>query len=114
VTLSFGTFLTITVHDGLAPFSKARLDVINPRSKKQEAKGLIPMMIKFGEIMWLHPDIIRDKQWKSSKPKLKGKLCNPVSLAVDDDAMMIASLSDSKEGKLFLVAQPATSQSVAT
>jgi len=68
------------------------------------------MMTKFREIMWVHPDIINDEQWESCKPKLKDKSCNVVSLATDDDAVIIASLSDSEEEKLVLAAQPATSQ----
>ena len=62
VTLNFGTFLKVTVPDGLTPNPKARLEVINPLAKEQEAKGLIPLKIKFGEIMTVYPDIIKDEQ----------------------------------------------------
>jgi len=72
------------------------------------------MTTKFGEIMWVHLDIIKDEQWESSKLKLKGKSCNAVSLAMDDDDVTIASLNDSKEEKLALAAQPAISQPVGT
>ena len=65
-----------TVQDGVAPDPKARLDVINPMAEVQKAKGLIPMMTKSGEIMWVYSDIIKDEQWESNKPKLKGKSCN--------------------------------------
>jgi len=37
-----------------------------------------------------------------------------LSLATDDDAMTIASLSDSEEEKFALAAQPVTPQSVGT
>jgi len=53
VTLNFGTFPKMTVQDGLTPVPKARLDVVNPMAEKQKAKGLIPMMIKSGEIIWV-------------------------------------------------------------
>jgi len=72
------------------------------------------MTIKFREIMWVHLDIIKNEQWESSKLKLKGKSCNAVSLATDDDDVTIASLNDSKEEKLALAAQPAISQPVGT
>ena len=72
------------------------------------------MTIKFREIMWVHLDIIKNEQWESSKLKLKGKSCNAVSLAMDDDDVTIASLNDSKEEKLALAAQPAISQPVGT
>ena len=94
------------VQDGSAPIPKARLDVINPMIEKQEAKGLVPMIIKSGEIIWVHPNIVKDEQWESSKPKLKGKSCNIIYLATYDVAMIIPSLSDSEEEKLALVGSP--------
>jgi len=51
----------VTVQDGVALVPKARLEVINPLAKKQEAKGLIPLTIKSAEIMWVHLDIIKDE-----------------------------------------------------
>jgi len=44
------------------PVPKARLDIINSMAKKYEAKGLVPMTIKSGEIMRVHSDIIKDEQ----------------------------------------------------
>jgi len=102
VTINFGTFLKMTVQDRSVPVPKARLDVINPMAEKQKAKSLIPIMTEFREIMWVHPDIIKDEQWETSKPKLKGKSCNVVPLAIDDDTVAIASLSYSEEEKLVL------------
>ena len=64
------------------------------------------MATKSGEIIWVHSDIIKDERRDSSKPKLKGKSCNAISLAVDDDAVTVPSLSDSEEEKLALAAQP--------
>ena len=76
------------VQDGLVPVPKARLDIINLMAKKQKAKGLIQIMTESGEIMWVHPDFIQDKQWETSKPKLKGTSWNTVSLATDDVSML--------------------------
>ena len=100
VTLNFGTFSKTTVQNRLTPVPKARLDVINPMAEKQKVKGLIPTTIKFGEIMWVHSDIIEDEQWESNKPKLKSKSCNTISLATDDDAMTVGSLSAQKKRNL--------------
>ena len=72
------------------------------------------MMTEFGEIMWVYPYIIKDEQWETSKPKLKSKSCNTVSLATDDDSVTVASLSDLEGEKLALVTQPATSQPMGT
>ena len=66
------------------------------------------------EMMWVHPDIVKDEQWESSKPKLKGKSCNTISFTTDDDDVTIASLNDSEEEKLALAAQSATTQPVGT
>jgi len=64
--------------------------------------------------MWIHSHIVKDEQCESSKSKLQGKSCNTVCLTTDDDDVVIASLSDSKEEKLALAAQPAISQPVGT
>ena len=104
VTLNFGTFPKMTVQDGL--------DLINPMAEQQKAKGLIPLTTESGEIMWVHPDIVKDEQWETNKPK--GKSCNVISLAADDDSVVVASLSNSKGEKPALAAQPSTSQPVGT
>ena len=62
VTLNFGTFPKMTLQDGLVPVPKASLDVINPMAEKQKSKGLIPIMIESGEIMLVHPNIIKGEQ----------------------------------------------------
>jgi len=68
VALNFGTFLKMTVQDGLVLVPKARLDFINPIAKKQKAKGLISMTIKSREIILVYPDIVQDEQYETSKP----------------------------------------------
>jgi len=88
VTLNFGTFPKMTVQDRLVPILKARLEVINPMVEQQKTKGLIPITIESGEIMWVHPDIVQDEQWETSKLKLKDKSCNAVSFATDDDSVL--------------------------
>ena len=70
------------------------------------------MMTESGEIMWVHPNIIKDEQWETGKPKLNGKSYIVVSLATDDDSVTIASLNDSEEEKLALATQLAISRSV--
>ena len=80
VTLEFGTFPKVIVPDRNAPAPEARLEVSNPSGKQQEAKGLIPMTLKTGKIIWMHPDLAKDEQSDSKKPKPKEKSCN-VSLS---------------------------------
>ena len=58
VTLNFGIFPKMTVQDRLVPVPKAKLDIINPMTEKQKAKGLILTMTEYGEIMRVYPNII--------------------------------------------------------
>ena len=58
----------------------------------------------------MHPDLTKDKQWDSRKPKPKGKSCNIVSVFPDDDNITIASLSDYEDEKQALAAQDAAPQ----
>ena len=60
--LNFWTFSKVTAQDGLASNPKARLDFINPMAEEQKAKGLVLMMTKSEEIMWVHPYIVKDEQ----------------------------------------------------
>ena len=52
----------MTIQDELVPMPKARLDVINPMAEQQKAKGLIPITTESREIMWVHPDIVKNEQ----------------------------------------------------
>jgi len=60
VILNFGTFLKMIVQDRSTHVPKDNVN--NPMAEKQEVKGPVPMTIKSGEIMWVHPDIAKDEQ----------------------------------------------------
>ena len=68
VTLNFSTFPKMMVQDELTPVSKARLDVVNPMTEKQKAKGLVPITTKSGEVRWVHPDIIKMRNGNPASP----------------------------------------------
>jgi len=114
MTLNFENFPKMTVQDGLVPVPKGRLEIINPMAETLKSKGLIPMTIGSGEIMWLHSDIVQDEQWETSKPKLKDKSSNTVFLITDDNSVTVTSLNDSEEEKLALTTQLTTSLPVGT
>jgi len=114
VTLEFGTLPKVTIPDGHAPVPKARLEVSNPSIKQKEAKGLLPLTLKTGKIIWVHPDLAKDKQWDSKKSKPKGKSCNIVFVLPDDDNVMVASLSDSEDEKHAFAVQDVTPQPTGT
>ena len=62
----------------------------------------------------MHPDLFKDKQWNSKKPKTKGKSCNVVFVLPDDDNITVTSLSDSKDEKHALAAQDTAPQPTGT
>ena len=99
VTLEFSKIPKVTVPDGTFPIPAPWLEVKHPSAKTQENKGLVLLTLETGEIMWIHPDLVQDKQWDSKKSKSKGKSCNVVSILSDDDNLTSASLSDSEGEK---------------
>ena len=100
VTIEFSKTPKVIVHDGSFPIPEARLEINYPSAKYQEIKGLVPLTLKIGKIMWIHPDLAQDKQWDLQKSKSKGKSCNVISVLPDDDNVTTTSLSDS-EGKRY-------------
>ena len=99
VTLEFGKTPKVTVPDGTYPIPAPRLEVKHPAAKTQDNKGLIPLTLETGEIMWIHPDLDQDEQWDSKKSKSKGKSCTVISILPDDDNRTSVSLSDSEGEK---------------
>ena len=114
VTLEFDTMPKITVPDGSLPIPKVRLEINDPSAKYQEIKGLVPLKLKTGEIMWIHPDLTQDKQWDSKKSKSKGKSCNVISVLPDDGNVTIASLSDFESERHACTAQTDVPQPTGT
>ena len=53
VTLEFGKTPKVTVPDGTFPIPEVRLEVKHPSAKTQESKGLVPLTLETGEIMWI-------------------------------------------------------------
>jgi len=99
VTLEFGKTPKVTVPDGTYPVPAPRLEIRHPVTKIQGNKGLVPLTLETGEVMWIHPDLVQDVQWDSKRSKSKGKSCNVISVLPDDDNLMSASLSDSEGEK---------------
>ena len=62
VTLEFGKTPKVIVPDGSFPIPEAQLEINNPSAKYQETKGLIPLTLKIGEIIWIHLDLAQDEQ----------------------------------------------------
>jgi len=98
VTLEFGKTPKVTVPDGTfqSPHHGWRK---HSSAKTQKNKGLVPLTLETGEIMWIHPDLVQDEQWDSKKSKSKGKSCNVISILPDDGNLTAASLSDSEGEK---------------
>jgi len=80
VSLEFGKTQKVTIPDGSFPIPKAQLEINDHSAKYQEIKGLVPLTLKMGEIMWIHPDLAQDEQWNLKKSKSKSKSCNVLCL----------------------------------
>jgi len=80
VTLEFGKTPKVIVPDGSFPIPEVRLEINDPSAKYQETKGLVPLTLKTGKIMWIHPNLAQDKHWDSNKSKSKDKSCNVISI----------------------------------
>jgi len=48
---------------GVVPIPKGKLKMINADPHHQQEKGLVPIPIPQGEIMWVHPDHVEGQQW---------------------------------------------------
>ena len=58
MTLEFGKIAKVTVPDGTFPIPAPQLEVKHPSAKTQDHRGLVPLTLKTGEIMWIHPDLV--------------------------------------------------------
>jgi len=68
---------------GVVPVPKGELRVLNIDPHHQQEKGLVPVPTPQGEIMWVHPDLVKGQQWttvtnRKSKGKVKVSPCNIV------------------------------------
>ena len=62
VSFQFGDLPETTIQDGLVPIPKGKLNINDPSSQEKRSKGLVPMTLKTGEVMWVHQDLVNDKQ----------------------------------------------------
>ena len=83
VTLEFGSTQKVTVPDGTYPAPAPRLEVRHPSAITRDDKGLVPLTLETGEVMWIHPDLVQDVQRRSKEPNSKGKSCNVISVLSD-------------------------------
>ena len=114
VTLEFGSTQKVTVPDGTYSAPAPRLEVKHPSATTQGDKGLVPLTLETGEVMWVHPDLVQDVQRDSKKPKSKGKSCNVISILPDDGNLTSASLSDSEGERHAYTAQADVPQQTGT
>jgi len=115
VSFNFGSFSEMTIQDGLTPMPKGKIKVTGPSSAEKESRGLIPVTLKSGEVMWIHLDIINGEQWETKQPRCKGKTCNMISFSLgDDDGASTKLLTDSEEEQIVLTAQPAAVEPTGT
>jgi len=114
VTLEFSKTPKVTVPDGTYSIPAPRLEVKHPAAKTQDNRGLVPLTLETGKIIWIHPDLVQDEQWDSKKSKSNGKSCNVISILPDDDNLTSASLSDSEGEKHACTTQDDVPQPTST
>jgi hypothetical protein len=115
VSFQFGSNPETSIQHGLVPIPKGEMKVSDPTFEEKWARGLIPVTLKTGEVMWVHKDVVNDEQWESGRPKSKGKSCNMISFIVEaDDNIDTNALTDSEEKQFVLEAQPAKIQPTRT
>ena len=114
VTLEFGKTPKVIVPDGTFPIPAPRLEVKHPSAKTQENKGLIPLTLEIGKIMWIHLELVQDEQWDLKKSKSKGKSCSVISILLDDGNLTAASLSVSEGEKYACTTQADVPQPTGT
>ena len=69
VSLQFGDMPETTVQDGTVLIPVAEMRVTSSFSELGQAKGLVPMTLPSGEVMWVHQDLGADMQQPSSRSK---------------------------------------------
>ena len=74
VILEFSETPKVTVPDGTYPIPAPWLEVKHPSAKTQENKGLVPLTLETGEIMWIHPDLSKTNNETQRSPNRRAKL----------------------------------------
>jgi hypothetical protein len=109
VTLQFGGMPPVPA--GVTPIPEIELRLTNIDLHGSREKGLVPISAPKGEIMWVHPDLIKDQQWtvgtgKKARGKAKASSCNMIGVSAIEDDAQIASSTDSGQENLALFPEP--------
>ena len=97
MSLQFGDMPSVPA--GVTPIPHAELKLINADPHCYSRKGLTPISAPRGEIMWVHPDLIKDQQWtvgniKKAKGKVKASSCNMIGVSTVEKEVNIASFTN--------------------
>ena len=92
------------LHKVFIKTSSNRLEVKHSSAKTQESKGLVPLTLETGKIMWIH----RPRPGRTmgcEEIQFKREILQFVSILPDDSNLTSASLSDSEGEKHACTAQ---------
>ena len=105
IAVQFGDFPPVAAVDGVVPIHKGEMRLKKTNLYSQEDRGLVPFTTPKGEIMWVHPDLLRDQQWTNTPSKKKGgkaKSSNMISPSITEDDDHLKPLTDSEEERIVL------------
>jgi len=74
VTLECGKTPKVTVPNGTFPIPVPRLEVKHPSAETQENKGLVPLTLRTGKIMWIYPDLVKMNNGTRRDPSQRANL----------------------------------------
>nr|ABD63154.1 hypothetical protein 20.t00006 [Asparagus officinalis] len=109
IAVQFGDFPPVVTANGVIPIRKGEMHLKNVDPHSQKDRGLVPLTTQKGEIMWVHPDLLRDQQWTSTSSKKKGgkaKSSNMISPSITENDDHLKPLTDSEEERIALAAYP--------
>ena len=109
IAVQFGDFPPVAAADGVVSIHKGEMYLKNTDLYSQKDRGLVPLTIPKGEIMWVHPNLVEDWQRTKTTFKKKGgkaKSSNMISPSVNENDDHLKPLTDSEEERIVLAAYP--------
>lgn len=70
---------------GVTLVPAGKMTIVNHDSHNMKQKGLFLITIKGEEIMWIHPDLLKNEQWSSFITQGNMRTSNTISANLEED-----------------------------